>query len=1347
MLQPGSSNKHVKHRHLRLMAFREIFSTLPELLLARSRTSTAELGFLDAEGCISQSLSYAQLFAESQEYARRLVSAGLKTDGTDIVITSFSDHERHIRTFWACCLAGIPVCPIPPLHPEQSRRTLFLEHLQELFNKPTLIADDDVVRMVMELVPAFKSLSTSRLSAVIPSHSAHPQVFPQKQPKSDDIVCFMLTSGSTGNSKGVGLRHSNLLSCVEGKIRHHETTSSSRFLNWIAFDHVACVSEVHLQALRADSSQYHVAPSAIIRNPRNLLDWCSRLKISYTFSPNFLLAQICRDVAATPYKADAIDLSSVRVFISGGESVPVKTAVEFTDILERLGAPRNVLRGGFGMTETGAGCIYDTRNIPRSTKDFGNVKYLSLGKCCDGTSVRVVDRDIGAVCEPMQEGQLQVKGPTIFREYHNNPRATAESFNDGWFITGDTALLDEDGNLYLMGRDKDCININGVKHPTVDVENYLEDLRIDRLMKSFVYVCPMRLPNADTETYGIFYQHQVVVEDPLSQADLRYIAATNRAIKNACTLFCSQAPHVVLPLPRKSFVKTALGKISRSSLAAAYLKGEYHAIQQSLVIPEDEAGEAEQAPTNVVERVLYEAVSSVFGLELSSLKRSQNLFDIGASSMHLMQLKQRLQEQLSIADIPTIEILQRPELGDLADYLVQVSSRALSNPPSEYNPVVCFNPSGSKPPLFLVHPGVGEVLVFINLARELADDRPVYALRARGFDADQTPFTSFEEMVGCYTSAIKKTYPDGPYYLAGYSFGGGVAFEIGKQLEHQGSRVAWVGVFNLPPHIQFRMKELVWVEVLINLCMFLALITTDDFEPLKAALFKEHPELADSDEEPLSSDKIIQWVFEHCDQERLSTLQLKLEDFRRWVGVAYKISCTGRSYEPTGFVPGALMTVFCAIPLPSMGTREEFKQERLALWKDFARDGFEMVDVDGEHYTMISEEHVASFAEKLRGALARAEQAFSGRSEPPSRHRPLRPKQNFEEVPIIDFSLAETDMEQYLRQLSFALEDVGFGVFINVPGFEDSFQKELFKLAEDLFSKPREWKESLGTNNSYALRGYFRADDIIGAHKAYAEAYRFGADMPAPEGRADEEVPFWLRLHEGPNQWPCEADLPTFREKMETLFERYHALNLTLNKHICQLLDIPFSALDDFFPAKTEFNSALWHYFPVTPELQKEAQNGFVQGMHEHRDPSTFVTCLIQSRAGLQAQNHEGKWVDIPMVEGGVVCNIGMQLMKLTGGRLVATLHRVNTLKIDQDRYTIPYVLSTKLDKPVLPLPQFANPELAKMHAPPNPRIQKLMAIEDPLVRSGFARLSLFPAVTKKLYPKEFAEGERMGVL
>ena len=73
-------------------------------------------------------------------------------------------------------------------------------------------------------------------------------------------------------------------------------------------------------------------------------------------------------------------------------------------------------------------------------------------------------------------------------------------------------------------------------------------------------------------------------------------------------------------------------------------------------------------------------------------------------------------------------------------------------------------------------------------------------------------------------------------------------------------------------------------------------------------------------------------------------------------------------------------------------------------------------------------------------------------------------------------------------------------------------------------------------------------------------------------------------------------------------------------------------------------------------------------------------------------------------------------------------------------------MLTTKLEKSVIPLPQFAA-EAAKVHVAPNPKILKLSAIEDPLERSGYARLSLFPAATKKLYPKEFQKAHELGLM
>ncbi|KAF8530653.1 AMP-dependent synthetase and ligase [Gautieria morchelliformis] len=947
--------------------------TLSQLLHVRAADgdSTKGLSYLDDHGSVYKHLSYADLLRDATVHARRLLAAGLTQ--SDIVVASFHDHESHILLFWACCLAGIRVCPLPPLHPDPTRQAMLFKHLQVLFHGPTLIAPKAVTEGVLKLVPGFKVLPSESLPEATGATS---KIFSARSASPNDVVCFMLTSGSTGNSKAVQLTHANLLSGVRGKIHHHGTSSSSRFLSWIAFDHVACVSEIHIHALEANASQWLVAPSAIINNSLNLLEWSSTYRITYTFSPNFLLAHILRDVTNTPF-ASPLDLSCLRALISGGEAVPMSTAIAFADLISSFGSPRDALRAGFGMSETGAGSIYDRRPIPFKGQR-GAPKYLSLGTCAPGIVMRVANPETGRICSPGEPGQLQIKGTTVFSRYYGNEQATMESFaDDGWFITGDSAEIDADGNLFLVGRDKDSVNINGVKHPTQDVEHYAEDAKIDGVMHGFVYVCPMRLADADTETYGVFYQHEVVVEAGVTDEQKHAIDAANRAIRRACTIFCSQAPHVILPLPRAAFIKTSLGKVSRSQLTKSYLQGNYGALQAALEVQNGHLS-GDGSPTdllNPIEQVVAEAVASIVTIEESALRRSSNIFDLGASSMHLLRLKHLIQTRLGLTDIPTIDLLRRPEVGELCDYLYElVQENGRGEKDTSYQPVICFNDTGSKPPLFLVHPGVGEVLVFIALARALADDRPVYALRARGFDHNDPTCASFDEMSDTYVEAIEKKYPSGPYYVAGYSFGGAVAFEIGKKLEAKGREVPWFGVFNLPPHIQWRMKELTWFEVLMNLALFLSLVTPSDLNRVRDEIKAEFPVVSAMDVEPPNPQDPVQWLFARSDKVRLAELDLELGAFIRWVKVAYGLNRTGRTFVPQGCIEGALTSIFCAIPLPSMGTREEFKANRLSVWEEFSGERFEMIDVDGEHYTMLSAEHVDSFSKHLRGALRRADE-------------------------------------------------------------------------------------------------------------------------------------------------------------------------------------------------------------------------------------------------------------------------------------------------------------------------------------------------------------------------------------
>jgi thioesterase domain-containing protein len=277
----------------------------------------------------------------------------------------------------------------------------------------------------------------------------------------------------------------------------------------------------------------------------------------------------------------------------------------------------------------------------------------------------------------------------------------------------------------------------------------------------------------------------------------------------------------------------------------------------------------------------------------------------------------------------------------------------LSAAPAPYDPIVALQTKGTKTPLFCVHPGVGEVLVFVGLAKFFAHERPFYALRARGFDGEP-PFGTFAEMVGAYVDAIRKRQPHGPYAIAGYSFGAAVAFEIAKVLEEEGERVAFLGNFNLPAHIQQRMNELDSTETALNLALFLDLITEHQSQTLSADLRR------------LPSGEQLTHLMEISEPARLAELGMDAERFTAWANLATAMTGLGRTYQPAGRTRSS-MTVFCAEPLH--GTRYDWLEHQLRSWDDYTTGPNRYIDVPGEHYTLMGPQHVTAFQAILRAEL------------------------------------------------------------------------------------------------------------------------------------------------------------------------------------------------------------------------------------------------------------------------------------------------------------------------------------------------------------------------------------------
>jgi len=277
-----------------------------------------------------------------------------------------------------------------------------------------------------------------------------------------------------------------------------------------------------------------------------------------------------------------------------------------------------------------------------------------------------------------------------------------------------------------------------------------------------------------------------------------------------------------------------------------------------------------------------------------------------------------------------------------------------------YDPIVPLQTTGDKTPIFFVHPGVGEVLIFVNLAKYFYGERPFYAFRARGFDKDQPVFTSMAEMVGCYADAMQKIRPHGPYALAGYSYGGVVAYEVAKVLESRGEEVKFVGLINIPPHIADRMHEISYTSGMLNLSYFLGLITKQDAVDLDEP-FSKFPK-----------EEQLQKVWDMAPPQRLEELQLSIPKLDHWVGIARSLIECGKTYVPSGSVE--VLDVFYAIPLK--GTKADWVNKQLKPWQGFCRrdvegreDGATFTDVPGQHYTLMDFDHVPLFQKIFRERL------------------------------------------------------------------------------------------------------------------------------------------------------------------------------------------------------------------------------------------------------------------------------------------------------------------------------------------------------------------------------------------
>ncbi len=270
----------------------------------------------------------------------------------------------------------------------------------------------------------------------------------------DDPFLLLYTSGTTASPKGVPHTYWGFLGNAASAAEQLGIVAGETMLSVAPYTHLYGLFVMHL--CLATGATQALMPAF---DPSGFLPALLDLQPNGVFAAPAHFAPFCASGTL-----QSKHLEHTRFTCLSGSTVPPSLAEQVDDLM----AHGSVIQL-WGMSELQAG-TFGRPDDPRTTR------LTTAGRASEATQLRVVDSE-GKVLAADQEGELQVKGPSVFAGYLNNAAETAAAFtDDGWFRTGDLAVLDAAGFLTLTGRVKEVINRGGIKYNPVDIEAVILEL-------------------------------------------------------------------------------------------------------------------------------------------------------------------------------------------------------------------------------------------------------------------------------------------------------------------------------------------------------------------------------------------------------------------------------------------------------------------------------------------------------------------------------------------------------------------------------------------------------------------------------------------------------------------------------------------------------------------------------------------------------------------------------------------------------------------------------------------------------------------------------------------------------
>jgi len=396
-------------------------------------------------------------------------------------ILSLQGNQEIIPALWACFLGGIiPVLLQPPVSFTTTNPAA--EKAGKVFR---ILENPRVILSARFYETWIKSGIPDSHLIQIPAGEEHENTpfLPDISP--DDLALIQFSSGSTGDPKGVMLTHRQILSNIRDIIYGIRLTSDDVSVSWLPLYHDMGLIGFNITPTQVGCPQYFIEPIDFVKNPLLWLDSISEHQAAITSCPNFGQGLVIR--ALKRREAATWDLRSLRVIFNAAEPISVPVMRAFQHNLTGFGLKPEAMFPAYGLAEASLAVTFAPLENPPETVRFQRMPLLQNGQVItappdEPDALELVNLGMPLPqCiveirqedgEPLPEnhvGSVWVAGPNVSFGYINNPDATAGTFSQGWLNTGDMGFIHQ-GNLFITGRKKDVIFINGINYYANDLE-------------------------------------------------------------------------------------------------------------------------------------------------------------------------------------------------------------------------------------------------------------------------------------------------------------------------------------------------------------------------------------------------------------------------------------------------------------------------------------------------------------------------------------------------------------------------------------------------------------------------------------------------------------------------------------------------------------------------------------------------------------------------------------------------------------------------------------------------------------------------------------------------------------